>query len=58
MNFEQRLDNQLEHWFELSLIEKIKTGGALVACCIGALAMFAVLFAGLYVLPDLLLELI
>lgn len=58
MNFEQRLDSQLEHWFELSLVEKVKTGGTLVACCILGLLGVAVLVAGAFVLPDLLLELI
>ena len=58
MNFEQRLDSQLEHWFELPLMQKIKTGGTLVACCVFAMFAIAVFVAGAFVLPELLLELI
>lgn len=58
MNFEQRLDNQLEHWFELPLMQKIKTGGTLVACCALAMLAVAVFVAGAFVLPDFLMELI
>lgn len=58
MNFEQRLDSQLEHWFELPLMQKIKTGGTLVACCVMGLLGVAVLVAGAFVLPELLLEII
>ncbi len=54
MNFEQRLDNKLEHWFELPLIEKIKTG-CTVAVCGTLLAAGLVLFiAGMYAIPVLL----
>lgn len=58
MNFEQRLDSQLEHWFELPLMQKIKTGGTLVACCVMGLLGVAVLVAGAFVLPEFLMELI
>lgn len=58
MNFEQRLDSQLEHWFELPLMQKIKTGGTLVACCVMGLLGVAVLVVGAFVLPEFLMELI
>ena len=58
MNFEQRLDSQLEHWFELPLMQKIKTGGTLVACCVMGLLGVAVLVAGAFILPEFLMELI
>lgn len=57
MNIEQYLDNQLEHFGQLSLIEKAKAAGALAVCGALALAGGAVVIMGMFILPDLLMEL-
>ncbi len=57
MNVEQYLDNQLEHFGQLSLIEKVKAAGALAMCGALAVAGGAVVVMGMFILPDLLMEL-
>lgn len=51
MNFENRLESSLEHWFDLSLFQKVKTCTVIAFASIFCLAVFVVIVTCIWILP-------